>query len=188
MLPSSYAPCEYSFLIQKGEPNRLVFVSNKLQEQARTQPTEPFWYLEVQAQRTLDALIRWIRVRRAEWPAWGKLAQTAGRPALATLMSRLLREEAPAEVTGVLIKSGDREDQLAVGEILAGPAGISQRIFYTHSFGGANERDAFRQWLLSNNPEGNGNALLEIALNDGTDRLGAKMNAIASQELESARE
>ncbi len=186
MLPSSYPPSEYSFLIQKGQPNRLAFVSDKLQERARTQPTEPLWYLEVSTQRTLDALTRWVRVRRAEWPAWGELAETSGRPALATLMSKLLQEEAPAEVTGMLIENGNRENQLTLGEILAGSEGISQRIFYTHCFRGADERDAFRHWLLSNNPEGNGNALLEIALNDGTGRLAAKMDEIASEELASA--
>lgn len=183
MLPSTYEPSDYSFFANNGPQWRLAFTSEALSLQAKTQPTEPWWFMEVGDERNLKALIRWVRVRRLQWPAWGKLAESSGRPALAALLNKLLNEDPPAEVMGVVVEMGDDDHELALGELTQGPGGLTQRIYYRHRFSSAALRNAFHDWLLANNPEANGGALIEVALNHGTDQLGEQMDLIAADEL-----
>lgn len=182
MIPACYAPSEYSFLVDEGAVLRLIFTSEALNAQAQVEPTTPLWFREAGDKRSLEALIRWVRFRRSDWPAWGKMALEQGQPALAKMLAELLEQDPPYEAFGVLLQTADDKRELTLGELGSG-RGLAAKVFFTHRFASEELCDAFRNWLLTSNLEGNGAALLEIALNHGTDVVGERMNAIAREEL-----
>lgn len=182
MLPSSYPVCNYSFIVDSSGPLRLVFTSATLIERARTEPTEPLWFREMGNQQAMEAAVTWVRLRRALWPAWGEMAETSGRAALESHMHQLFHENGPAEAVGFVVHNGESDRELALGDFIATSSGPKIRIYYQHRFETAELRNTFRDWLLANNPEGNGGTLLEIALNRGTGELAGLMDDIASEE------
>lgn len=182
MLPTFYEKSDYSFVVDDRGALRILLVNESLKKQATLAPTEPLWFLEVGDQPSMDAVVAWVRYRRNSWQGWGKLAETAGREALANLLHLLFQKDPPAPAIGMLIESPEQSNRLTLGEMIHSPTGSAKRIYYTHEFASPQERDCFRDWLLSNNPELNGNTLLEIALNDGTGELAEKINKITSDE------
>lgn len=183
MIPPHFQPSTYSFQVQDKGRFRVLLVSEKLSRRAAVRPTMPFWHFELGDRQTLEAMVGWLRFRRALWGEWGKIAQTRGRKALAREMVRLLTEDPPAEAIGFLVEPGVRKDEVVLGEFLAAPTGLKKRIYYRHRFKNAERCTAFRSWLLSNNPEVNGPTLLEIALNHGTTKLVEAIEQITSDEV-----
>ena len=183
MIPAHFLPSKYSFQVCNGEVIRVLLVTEALSLQAATRPTEPLWYMEVGDHRSLEAVLRWLRFRRALWSSWGSLAQKKGHKALAKHMRRLLREDPPAEVIGFLLERGERRDEILIGESVASPNGLDKRLYHRHRFPSADHCNVFCNWLLSNNPEVNGSALLETALNDGGAQLSNVIEQITREEF-----
>ena len=183
MLPTTYPASNYSFLVETKGAYRLVFVSEELKTRARTEHTEPLWYIELGDQRTLDAMVRWVRVRREFWDSWGKLATTGGSKLLAVHLGKLMEEDPPAESHGFIMTDDDEaEEALILGEALLTPSGVRKRVYHRHLFASVEHKEAFKNWLLSNNPEANGDAMLELALNQGTKALAEAIDKITADE------
>lgn len=188
MLPTSYEPTSYRFRIdERNGTKRLIMITKDMEAQAKTKPMEPLWWREMGDDRSLNAVVNWIQLRRTSWNAWGDMATQEGREALAAHLQRLFEEEPPVEVTGILIERSDNPTQLSIGDLASTPTGVAKRVYYTHTFADQALRDAFHDWLASNNPEGNGNAMLESALQSGTGYLAGQMDQIAAEELAKAR-
>lgn len=183
MIPAHYAPLTHSFMVDDRKQIRVLLVSEALTAQARTTPTEPLWFMEIHDRGTLEAVLRWLRVRRALWSSWGKLGETLGRGALAIHMDKLLKAEPPAQVVGFMFETvEEHDDELVLGELLATAGGLQKCVYHRHCFADAELRTSFQDWLLNNDPEGNGAALLEVALNSGAAKLSELINKIANEE------
>lgn len=184
MLPTTYPSSVYSFLIDKSQGLRLVFVSDELQAQARTQPTEPLWFIGLGDEETLQAMIRWVRFHRQSWGDWGKLGSAGGPALLATHLTKLMAEDRPGVSHGFTMQdSGEGSCELVIGETVANEDGIGMRVYHRHTFKDEAHKLAFRDGLLSRNSGVNGEALLELALNKGTGALADKINTIAALEI-----
>lgn len=184
MLPASYQPTDYRFRIDdRNGIKRLLMVTVAMEEQAKSRPMEPLWWREMGDDRTLNAVVNWLRLRRQSWQEWGDMATGQGREVLAEHLQSLLEQEPPVEVTGMLIEASEDEHQLSLGDLAVTPSGLSKRVYYTHTFADPQRRKAFHEWLLANNPEGNGNAMLDMALDSGTAKLAVLMDEIAAEEL-----
>lgn len=189
MLPSSYEPTDYRFRINDtAGTKRLLLTTTAMEKQARVQPTTPLWWREMGDDRSLNAMVNWVRLRRTSWNLWGHMAKAQGSDALQKHFDALLKEDPPVEVTGILIEAGEDGRQLSLGDVASTPRGMVKRIYYTHTFFDEETRQAFQGWLLDKNPEGNGNALLDIGLDSGTDKLAAAMDEIAADKLLIQRE
>lgn len=184
MLPMTYPNSVYSFLVDKSQGLRLVFVSEALQAQARTQPTEPLWFIDLGDEESLGSMIRWVRFHRQSWNDWGKLGSAGGPALLATHMSKLLAEDPPAHSYGFTLNDSDEASpELVIGETVDNENGLGIRVYHRHAFSDLAHKRAFKDWLLSNNPSQNGEELLELALNKGTGALADKIDAITAVEV-----
>lgn len=183
MLPSTYPTSPYRFHVVTQGGLKVLLANDDLIERAKTTSTAPLWYMEIGNQESLDAVLRWLRVRRAEWPAWGKLAESKGHRALDKVLRKLMQKDAPAASVGILVRNGEADNELTLGEVLGAGSGLSERIYHVHSFADEEHRNAFRDWLLTNNPQGNGDALLEVGLNEGTSSMSELINKIAADEV-----
>lgn len=182
MLPSTYDASEYSFVLNDTGPFRLFMVSEALTKEATSRPTEPLWHIEAADKRSLEALKRWVRMRRPLWPQWGRTAERHGRAALARQLDDLLQAEPPAHAVAIFMTTENGSNEISLGEVLDNGRALQRQVFYRHRFASSEARDAFQHWWLANNPEANGWAMLEVALSRGTALLGQALDKIATEE------
>ena len=183
MLPAQFPTSDYSFAVLKQPSLKILLVTDALMERARTQQTEPLWYIEVGDENSLQGLVRWLRYRRSEWQSWGDLAVKQGHLALDKLLAQLIEQDPPAERIGFLMRGGETENELVVGEVLAKTEGSAERPYLKHRFASQELRQAFEQWILSGGADEKGHDLLELGLNQGSTSLGERLDEIAQAEL-----
>jgi hypothetical protein len=186
MLPASYLPSPYSFQAVNSGGLKILLANDEQIARARTTFTAPLWYMEIGDQQSLDAVMSWLKVRRSEWPAWGKLAEQKGHLALDKILRKLMAKDKPAASMGMLMRDGSDDRSLVLGELLAGSTGMKECVYHEHRFADVERRDAFRNWLLANNPDAN--ALLEVGLAEGTARMSQLMDEIAAEQVGKAAE
>lgn len=184
MLPRTYDVNPIYSFIRDDQRLCMLLVSEELKQKARNPqaPAEPLWVGTCGNRESLEAMIRWLRVRRKSWQGWGRMAETLGRDLLATHMSKLLAEDPPARSLGTLVTLGEDERDLALGDTVSTADGIGKDTLYVHRFDSAESRKSFMAWFSDGNSH-NVDAMIELALDYGTDRLGAALDEIAAKEM-----
>lgn len=170
----------HTFLRDERAGFHLVFVSRESRKQ---NPFTPHWVGTCGNGESLEAMVRWMAVRRDQWQAWGELAERIGPQAFAKHMDDLLKAEPLVRVEGALIQRQDDPTQLGLGEMLTGPKGVRLEVLHVHTFRSAEACQAFHDWFHSGRNHQTAGALLSIAYSAGTDELGAALDDIAAERL-----
>ena len=77
MLPASIHCIErFEFLTDTNQGYYLLFATSEML--SRRGGRAPLWHMECADRRSLDAALRWVEIRRDQWPAWGAMVTTLG--------------------------------------------------------------------------------------------------------------
>lgn len=142
-------------------------------------PVNRFWVRECGDPQSLKAMLRWLSVRRAEWPKWGRIAETIDEEAFARHMDHLMEVNPVAQVIGTTITKGDDPRELILGESLATQGGPRSETLYVHRFASASARERFFEWLETDDNVQQIEALVNIAKGSGTAALGEALEDLA---------
>jgi hypothetical protein len=179
MLPAQIEENEnYKFVIDHGNPLCVVLASQALL--AANTPVQPLWHREAGDQRSFDALIRWIGVRRARWQEWGRLAEALGRDRFYLHMAERMALEPIRECVASVVQPLDDPRALRIGEMLNGATGMVIEELYVHHFDTAAKRKQFLDWFYTADNCDHAGALIQVAYSHGTTVLGEMLDQIAS--------
>jgi len=179
MLPTHIEENEkYKFVIDRRNGLCVVFATQEMM--TVNGPVEPLWHRKAGDERSLGALIRWIGVRRACWQDWGRLAEEIGRDAFYQQMRDLMDAQPIAECTGTVVQRQDDANEIVVGEMMQGAAGIQIEELYRHRFPSPAGRNAFYDWFFTDRNCDLAAALLQIGYSQGTAALGEALDEIAA--------
>lgn len=167
----------YRFVIDRRNTLCVVFATQAML--AANGPVTPLWHREAGDERSLNALIRWIAVRRDRWQEWGRLAETIGAEAFYSHMRERMQEEPIAEPTGPLLQRRDDPVEILLGEMMHGPQGMFLEPLYLHRFASPEAREAFYDWFFQGTNHENLAALVDVAFSDGTALLGEMLDRLA---------
>jgi hypothetical protein len=182
MLPINIEEDEtYKFVVNRERSLCIVFARPEMT--IVNGPVEALWHREAADERSLRALIRWAGVRRARWQDWGRLAEEIGREAFYQHMRDLMATEPPAECTGTVVQREDDPQEIVMGEMMHGAAGIHVEELYRHRFPSSAARDAFYDWFCTGRNCDLAADLLQIGFSQGTAALGEVLNEIAAGPL-----
>lgn len=180
MLPTHIANDEiYTFRIDQRSGLYILFATQEMI--GRGGAVEPLWHREAGDLRSLEALTRWVGVRRGKWQQWGRLAETVGRDAFYQHMHDLMTAEPPAICTGTVVQRQDDPHEIVFGEMLHGMTGVYIEELYRHRFGTPQARDSFYDWFFTDQNCDSAAALLQIGYSRGTAALGDALDEIAAQ-------
>lgn len=143
-------------------------------------PFEPLWVFECGDQRSLDAASHWLAVRRAQWTAWGELAETQGQQAIADCMAKLMGETPIGQVQGTIVRGDPDPRALSLGEVLTSPNGLRNEILYQHRFTTTGKRKRFFEWFHTNAANGGPESLISLGISQGTSALANALEEIAA--------
>lgn len=168
----------YRFVIDRRSTLCIVLVTQAMLQQNGM--VEPLWHREAGDARSLDALIRWVAVRRNRWTEWGQMAETLGRPAFYQHMRERMDAEPIAERTGSVLQQLDDPTGIMIGDVMHGPQGIFIQPLYHHRFASAAARKAFYDWFYSGENHEDIETLIQVAFVHGTAVLGGMLDDIAA--------
>jgi len=173
---------KYSFVVDRRDRLMIVLVT---QDMLTVQgAVEPLWHREAGDDRSLNALLRWVAVRRARWQEWGALAQAIGRSAFYMHMRDLMAAEPVSEVVGTVVQPQEDPCEIAMGEMTQGPAGMCIEVLYRHRFSTDQARNNFFDWFYMDENHKLAEALLQIGYCEGTSALGEALDQIAARASE----
>lgn len=172
------------FLRDERQGFHLVFVSREAKKQ---NPFMPHWVGPCGNAESLEAMVRWMAVRRDQWQAWGELAERIGHQAFARHMDDLLKAEPLVRVEAALIQRQADPTQIGIGEMTAGPDGMRLEVLHVHTFRSVEACDAFHDWFNSGGHHELTADLVGLAFACGTDELDAVLDDIAADWLEQPR-
>jgi hypothetical protein len=179
MLPSTFDDnAAYAVLADTRQGFHFVLASQEMLAQA--QPFDPLWVFECGDQRSMIAVGRWLAVRRAQWQEWGSLAEAQGRSALGEHIATLMESEPIGEVMGSIIRFDPDPRSLTVGESVVTRGGVRNEILYRHRFSTTGKRKRFFGWFQKNASSGGPEALINLAVTDGTAALAEQLELIAA--------
>lgn len=169
----------YTFMLR---PDRLSLVFASKHEFEHGGMIQPLWVRETADARALQALLRWVAVRRDLWTAWGKLATAVGHAAMVRHMERLLEASPLGEVVGTFVRRHDDDARaITLGETLAGGAGLAFDTLYVHRFASPQMRERFFAWFNTGNNNRAAEELVHVGYNTGTDTVGELLDRIAAE-------
>lgn len=169
----------YTFM---SSPDRLSLLFASKLELEHGGLIQPLWVRETANARTLQALLRWVAVRRDLWTAWGKLATTVGHVAIARHIERLLEASPLREVVGTFVYPHDDDAcTIILGETLAGGAGLAFDTLYLHRFASPQMRERFFTRFNTGDNNRAAEELVHIGYNIGTDTVGDLLDRIAAE-------
>ena len=171
---------QHFFLRDERNGFHVVFVSREAKKQ---NPFMPHWVGPCGDKESLDAMVRWMAVRRDQWQAWGELAEHIGGQAFAKHMDTLLKSEPLVRVEAALIQRQDDPTKVGIGEMTYGPAGTRLEILHVHRFQSETACEAFHDWFNTGKNHRQVGAIVEVAYSLGTDELGATLDEIAAEHL-----
>lgn len=166
----------FCFAIDPQDPLRIIFGPHAILAQERE--AEPVWQHETPTVRLLDAMIRWLSLRRDRWDAWGRLAELVGPPAIVKHMRQEMAAEPVATRPCTVIQYPDDPTYLLIGEMTHGAHGFAVQPLHQHRFATAAARERFRNWLDMSGDEGL-DALLRGTLLAGATSVAAAIDRIA---------
>lgn len=167
----------YRFAIDPRNPLRIIFEEQEIFAPERA--GEPAWQYEAPTLRLLDAMIRWLALRRERWNAWGELAECVGSPALDDHMRRTMTVEPVATRPCTVIEYSDDPTDLLIGEMTHGAQGFAVAPLHQHRFATGAARERFRDWINRNGDDGL-DALVSDKLLEGPAALDASIDGIAA--------
>lgn len=168
----------YRFVIDRRNTLCIVFATQAMLE--FNGPVAPLWHREAGNAQSLDALIRWVAVRRDRWQEWGRLAEALGREEFYQHMRQRMEAEPPALCTGTVVQCQDDPVEVMFGGMMHGPQGLFLEPLYTHRFASPEARDSFYGWLWSDGNHELADSLVHIAFTAGTAELGRELDRIAA--------
>lgn len=169
---------QYRILIDHRNPLCIVLASQAMLE--ADGPVDPLWHREAGDARSMDALLRWMAIRRDRWQEWGQLAESLGRPAFYAHMRERMEIEPPAECIGTMVTRLDDAHEIAISESMHGPQGLFYQLLYVHRFKSADARDRFYEWLYSDDNIHAVDALAQLGYADGAIALGKALDRIVA--------
>lgn len=174
----------YTFM---SSPDRLSLVFASKHEFEHGGMIQPLWVRETADARTLQALQRWVAVRRDLWTGWGKLATAVGHAAMARHMERLLDASPLGEVVGTFVHLNDDDAHaITLGETVSGADGLAFETLYVHRFASRQMRERFFAWFNTGNNNRAAEELVHFGFNTGTDTVGELLDRIAVEMPEPA--
>ena len=179
MLPTYIEVNEkYRFVIDNRNSLCVIFATQAMMN-AKV-PTEPLWHREAGNDESMRALVRWVGIRRAHWQEWGRLAEAIGRDAFYRHMHDLMTAEPPALCTGTVVQRQADPREIAIGEMMHGPAGLHLEMLCRHRFASPAACDRFYEWFLTDRNCDLADPLLQIAYSQGTAALGQVLDELAT--------
>ena len=180
MLPTHIQENEfYTFVIDQRHGHYVVLTSQEML--SREGPVEPLWHREAADERSFDALLRWVMVRRGRWQEWGQLAEALGPTAFYQHMRERMAVEPLEECTGSVLQREDDPREIVLGEMMHDPRGLHIEELYRHRFASPKARERFFDWFYTDRNCDSTADLLLIALNEGTAQLGRRLDEIATE-------
>lgn len=147
----------YRILIDNRNPLRILLAT---QAMLRWPDPSPPWHREAGDAGSMDALLRWVAIRRDRWQEWGQLAEDLGPSAFYQHMRERTEAEPPAECIDTMVTRLDAAHEIAIPESMHGPQGPFHQPLYVHRFASSAARDRFYDWMYSDD---NGNAVDALA-------------------------
>ena len=191
MLPTCFSDRDhlYTFRICRGEQPSLVLASDTQLATATSQTTsfQPLWSVTAHNEETLEALIRWVKLRHHLWGAWGRMADDAGRDVLEAHMAKLLEEEPLAAVVCTTIQFPASAREVIIIEYVDRSGGLVEEPLYRHRFRSAAAARSVRDWLMVDDSSEEINYLIAAAYDQGSDLLGELLDNMAAQIGKAAR-
>ncbi|MDH7971286.1 hypothetical protein QH494_03760 [Sphingomonas sp. AR_OL41] len=175
----------YRFVIDRRTTLCIVFATQAMLE--HNGMVEPLWHREAADARSLDALVRWVAVRRNRWLEWGQMAEALGQPAFYQHMRDRMEIEPIAERTGTMVQKRDDPAEILISDMLHGPQGMFTEPLYLHRFRSAAARKAFYDWFYSGENHEDIEALVQVAFAHGTEVLGRILDEIAASANSTSR-
>lgn len=168
----------YRFVIDRRNTLCIVFATQAMLE--ANGPVTPLWHREAGDARSLDALIRWVAVRRDRWQEWGRLAEALGAEAFYAHMRERMAVEPIAERTATIVQRQDDPNEILIGEMMHGPQGLFVEPLYVHRFATPEALAAFYDWFNAEQNYQDVEGLVRVAFGEGTAVLGGILDKIAA--------
>ena len=191
MLPTCFSKRNhpYTFRLWRPEELALVLVSETQLVAASSHGTsvQPLWSVTAHNEETLQALIRWVKLRHHLWGAWGRMAEETGRDTLKTHMAKLLEKEPVAAVVGTIVQFPAGRQELIISECVDLAGGLVEEPLYRHRFRSVAAAKHVRQWLMLDDNSEEVNDLLAAGYDQGSDLLGELLDTMAARIGEATR-
>lgn len=179
MLPVTVdADAPYIVLSDTREGYRLILLPSPLP--AGDGLITPLWSLQCSDARSMQVAGHWCEIRRAQWPAWGAIAEKEGAKALAVHIAELMSKSPIGEVHATVIQKDDDPRVLKLGELLSSSRGLEEQILYRHRFATKAKRRRFFDWVYATMGNGSPEALMDLGVREGTRALAKFLEAIAA--------
>ena len=178
MLPNSIHCNErFKFLTDTRQGYCLLFATTEMLSQRGGRA--PLWHMECADQRTLDAALRWVEIRRDQWPAWGAMVTTKGFPAFRRHITKFMKKEPIEAVLASVVQKVEDPCEIALGHVLSGKKGVRTEIVCHHRFATAEGRNRFFKWFDGGADSRKVDQLIDVGFKFGLTALSTALDDIA---------
>lgn len=178
MLPTSIDYNErFKFLTDTRQGHYLLFATTEMLSQSGGRA--PLWHMECADQRSMEAALRWVEIRRSEWPTWGAMVTTKGFPFFRRHIAKLMKRQPIEAVLACVVQKLVDPCEVGIGQLLGGDSGVRTEIVYRHRFATAEARKRFFSWFNRNLDSSKVDELLAVGFKSGTTGLADALDDIA---------
>lgn len=178
MLPASIHCIErFEFLTDTNQGYYLLFATSEMLSQRGGRA--PLWHMECADRRSLDAALRWVEIRRDQWPAWGAMVTTLGFPIFRQHFEDLMEKEPIEAILASVVQKLADPCQIGLGQLLGGEKGVRTDIVYRHRFATARAKSRFFKWFNRHLTSSKVDELIALGFKSGTTALSDALDDIA---------
>ena len=174
-----------NFMLSSEQERTLLFVTRSSAD--ANAPAALHWSITASDAPSLEALARWVHIRRDRWANWANTAAIMG-PALfnAYMRGRLAEEGVPVR-TGTMVRFDFDPRKVEFGEHTQLDGVPGKEVLYTHTFKSVAAAKRFFDWFRTGENSEESPAMMHRAIMQGTDTLSARLEEIADSKAKTPR-
>ena len=178
MLPT-YVHCNehFKFLTDTRQGYYLLFATAKMLLQKGG--VEPLWHMQFADHNSMTAGLRWVEIRRDQWPAWGAMITTKGFNAFRRHLAKLMKKDPIEAILASVVQKFADPCEIGLGQLLGGDNGVRTEIVYRHRFATPQAKSRFFKWFNRHLASSKVDEFITLGFESGTAALSNALDDIA---------